>query len=107
MLPRFSEFKRINGPDPQTGRMTQKIPYGNYPFYVKPTLWNRWLSPAAWAVWLYGGKVPGDDPEEFMARGYLISELGPTNRMGLGIEEMEADATRLKGSYGRGGCPFG
>lgn len=87
--------------------MTQKIPYGNFPFYIKPTLWNRWISPAAWVVWLFGGKVPGDNPDEFMAQGYLFSDLGPQNRMGLGVDEMEADVLRMRESFGRGGCPFG
>ncbi|KAI6080642.1 hypothetical protein F4821DRAFT_53339 [Hypoxylon rubiginosum] len=106
-LPRFFQLKRLNDPDPQTGRMTQKIPYGNFPFYIKPTLWNRWISPAAWVVWLFGGKVPGDNPDEFMAQGYLFSDLGPQNRMGLGVDEMEADVLRMRESFGRGGCPFG
>ncbi|KAI0179059.1 hypothetical protein GGR52DRAFT_287312 [Hypoxylon sp. FL1284] len=106
-LPRFFPQRRLNDPDPKTGRMTQRMSYGNFPFYIKPTLWNRWLRPAAWVVWLLGGKVPGDEPDKYMAQGYLFSELGPQNRMGLGIEEMEADVSRLRGSFGRGGCPFG
>ncbi|XXH05333.1 hypothetical protein Hte_011758 [Hypoxylon texense] len=106
-LPRFFQLKRLNDPDPQTGRMTQRIPYGNFPFYIKPTIWNRWISPAAWVVWLIGGKVPGDDPDQFFAQGYLFSELGPQNRMGLGVEEMEADVSRMREGFGRGACPFG
>ncbi|OTA98099.1 hypothetical protein M426DRAFT_326255 [Hypoxylon sp. CI-4A] len=103
-LPRLFEFKRLKDPDPKTGRMTQHIPYGNFPFYIQPTLWNRW-GPAAWAVWLYGGKVPGDDPEEYMPQGYLVSDLGPKNRMGLGIQEVEENAKKIRAS-GWGGCPF-
>ncbi|KAI1372350.1 hypothetical protein F4677DRAFT_432644 [Hypoxylon crocopeplum] len=104
-LPRFFELKRQYDPDPQTGLMTQRIPYGNFPFYIKPTFWNRW-GPMAWAVWLYGGKVPGDDPEHFMPQGYLVTDIGPENRMGLGTEEIENDAKRIKAS-GWEGCPFG
>ncbi|KAI1160020.1 hypothetical protein F5B18DRAFT_546716 [Nemania serpens] len=103
-LPRFFELRRLGDADPETGRMHSRIPYGNYPFYIKPTLWNRW-GPKAWAVWMYGGKVPGDDPAEFMPQGYLWTDLGPKNRMGLGSEEMAADVKRL-GATGRGGCPF-
>ncbi|KAI3319286.1 hypothetical protein HD806DRAFT_289451 [Xylariaceae sp. AK1471] len=103
-LPRLSEVKRLGDTDPKTGRMHTRFPYGNYPFYIKPTLWNRW-GPKAWAIWLYGGKVPGDDPEEYMPQGYLWSDLGPRNRMGLGVEEMEVDVKRMQ-TVNRGGCPF-
>ncbi|KAI1393037.1 uncharacterized protein F4822DRAFT_426232 [Hypoxylon trugodes] len=104
MLPRFFENKLGGDPDPQTGRIKQRNPYGNYPYYVEPTFWNRW-GPVAWAIWLYGGKVPGDDPEEYMPQGYLISDLGPRNRMGLGIEEVKTDSQRIKSSKWTG-CPF-
>ncbi|KAI0400119.1 hypothetical protein F4802DRAFT_586575 [Xylaria palmicola] len=103
-LPRLFEVKRVGDADPGTGRMHMNMPYGNYPFYVKPTLWRRW-GPAAWAVWLYGGAVPGDDPAQFMPQGYLWTDLGPRNRMGLGAEEMEAEVRRMKASDRRG-CPF-
>ncbi|KAI1414190.1 hypothetical protein F5Y13DRAFT_159995 [Hypoxylon sp. FL1857] len=103
-LPRFFEFKRLRDPDPKTGRMTQHVPYGNFPFYIQPTLWNRW-GPVAWAIWLYGGKVPGDDPGEYMPQGYLFSDVGPKSRMGQGTDEAEADAKRIKNS-GWAGCPF-
>ncbi|KAI1206987.1 uncharacterized protein F4807DRAFT_210274 [Annulohypoxylon truncatum] len=103
-LPRFFEVKRLGPQDPKTGRMTQMIPYGNYPFYIKPTLWNRW-GPLAWVIWMYGGKVPGDNPEEYMPQGYLFSDIGPKKRMGQGIKEAEADADRIRAS-GWSGCPF-
>ncbi|KAI0538715.1 hypothetical protein GGR58DRAFT_467105 [Xylaria digitata] len=103
-LPRFSEVIRIGDADPKTGRMHMRFPYGNYPFYIKPTLWNRW-GPKAWAIWLYGGKVPGDNPGEYMPQGYLWTDLGPKNRMGLGAEEMEVDIKMMRATR-RGGCPF-
>ncbi|KAI1810134.1 hypothetical protein GGS20DRAFT_568806 [Poronia punctata] len=103
-LPRLTEVRRLGRTDPKTGRMHTRFPYGNHPFYIEPTIWNRW-GPKAWAIWLYGGKLPGDDPEEFMPQGYHWTDLGPKNRMGLGVEEMEADVKRMKAS-GRGGCPF-
>ncbi|KAI1819140.1 hypothetical protein F4861DRAFT_166897 [Xylaria intraflava] len=103
-LPRLSPIRRLAGVDPQTGRMHSHISYGNFPFYIKPTLWNRW-GPKAWAIWLYGGKLPGDNPEEFMPQGYLWTDLGPRNRMGLGAAEMEVDVKRMTASN-RGGCPF-
>ncbi|KAI0506695.1 hypothetical protein F5B22DRAFT_440284 [Xylaria bambusicola] len=103
-LPRFSDVKRHGDVDPKTGRYHLHFSYGNYPFYVKPTFWNRW-GPRALAIWLYGGKVPGDNPEEYLSQGYMWTDLGPRNRMGLGVEEMETDLQRLKASN-RGGCPF-
>ncbi|KAI0390836.1 hypothetical protein F5Y17DRAFT_38843 [Xylariaceae sp. FL0594] len=103
-LPRLREAKRMAETDPVTGRMRSRVQYGNYPFYVKPTVWNRW-GPKAWAVWMYGGKLPGDEPARYMPQGYLWTDLGPTNRMGLGGEEMDADVKRMEG-INTGGCPF-
>ncbi|KAI1174815.1 hypothetical protein F4777DRAFT_366767 [Nemania sp. FL0916] len=103
-LPRFFELKRLGPVDPKTGRIHSNVVYGNFPFYIKPTISNRW-GPKAWAIWLYGGKLPGDDPEEYMPQGYLWTDMGPKNRMGLGGEEMEADVKRLRATS-RGGCPF-
>ncbi|KAI1074858.1 hypothetical protein F5B20DRAFT_585868 [Whalleya microplaca] len=104
-LPRLSELRRILDADPATGRYRQRRSYGHYPFYVAPTLWNRW-GPLAWAVWLYGGKVPGDDPLVHMPQGYRFEDLGPEKYRGKGVREAEADVERLRGSK-RGGCPFG
>ncbi|KAI1432556.1 hypothetical protein GGR50DRAFT_688863 [Xylaria sp. CBS 124048] len=103
-LPRIRPFGHYAGVDPATGRMRFRVAYGHYPFYIRPTLWNRW-GPKAWAVWLYGGKLPGDDPEEFMPEGYLFTDLGPRNRMGTGAEEMEVDVKKMQAS-GRASCPF-
>lgn len=103
-LPRFSPVERHGDIDPKTGRIHLLFPYGNYPFYVKPTIWNRW-GPKAWAIWLYGGKIPGDNPDQYMPQGYLWTDLGPTNRMGLGVEEMAVDIERFKAADRRG-CPF-
>lgn len=104
-LPRLFEVKFLKDEvDPATGRMHLGTSFGNFPFYVKPTIWNRW-GPAAWAVWLAGGKVPGDDPDEFMPQGYSFEDVGPRNRANMGKEEMEVNAEELMRS-GRGGCPF-
>ncbi|KAI0440787.1 hypothetical protein F4803DRAFT_455054 [Xylaria telfairii] len=103
-LPRVFPVERHGDVDPKTGRINTLLPYGNYPFYVKPTIWNRW-GPLAWAIWLYGGKLPGDDPDQHLPQGYLWTDLGPRNRMGLGVQEMEVDIERLKAADRRG-CPF-
>ncbi|KAI0466233.1 hypothetical protein F4859DRAFT_329977 [Xylaria cf. heliscus] len=103
-LPRLFAVERHGDIDPKTGRINMRMPYGNHPFYVKPTIWNRW-GPKAWAIWLYGGKIPGDNPGQYIPQGYLWTDLGPTNRMGLGIEEMGVDIKKLKATDRRG-CPF-
>ncbi|KAI0975137.1 hypothetical protein F4678DRAFT_419405 [Xylaria arbuscula] len=103
-LPRFFKVRRHGDIDAKTGRVQMRIPYGNYPFYVRPTLWSRW-GPKAWALWAYGAKVPGDNPEEYMPQGFLWTDAGPRNRMGLGAKEMEIDVQRMRAAK-RGGCPF-
>ncbi|KAI1314084.1 hypothetical protein F5Y03DRAFT_336090 [Xylaria venustula] len=103
-LPRLFKVRRHGDIDPKTGRIQMRIPYGNYPFYVRPTFWSRW-GPKAWALWAYGAKVPGDNPEEYMPQGFLWTDAGPKNRMGLGAKEMEVDVKRMRAAR-RGGCPF-
>ncbi|KAH9908890.1 hypothetical protein F4778DRAFT_767970 [Xylariomycetidae sp. FL2044] len=105
MPPRLREVKRLRDPDPATGRMHSNFAYGNHPYYIEPTFWNRW-GPSAWLVRLYGGVLPGDEPEEYMPQGYRFEDLGPKNRMGLGREQMDGDVKRMAASA-RGGCPFG
>ncbi|KAK9416342.1 putative ER-bound oxygenase mpaB/mpaB'/Rubber oxygenase catalytic domain-containing protein [Seiridium unicorne] len=105
-LPRFTPLRRHNESTDSIDEPLQlSWSYGNYPFYVRPTLWNRW-GPGAWAIWLYGGKVPGDQPREYMSRGYKFEDLGPVNCTGKGGDEMKADFERMK-TKGMGGCPFG
>ncbi|KAI0595587.1 hypothetical protein F4775DRAFT_595195 [Biscogniauxia sp. FL1348] len=104
-LPRLRPLRRLTEPDPRTGRMRERYAYGHLPFYVEPTPWNRW-GPGAWAVRLCGGKLPGDDPDQLMPGGYTFEDLGPRDRAGMGVEEMDADVERMVAS-GRGGCPFG
>jgi hypothetical protein len=104
MLPRLFEVKRLNSEPDQNGRYQLPSPHGNFPFYVKPTLWNRW-GPIAWLTWAYGGRLPGDNPVEFMPAGYTFNDLGPVSRMNLGKKEMEEDIESLMRRR-RGGCPF-
>lgn len=103
-LPRTSEFLRLEQPDPKTGRMSLTKPHGNYPFYLKPTIWNRW-GPKALLIRAYGGFVPGDDPKQYLSQGYTFEELGPASQMGKGVEEMKVDIKRMT-EEGRSGCPF-
>lgn len=93
-------------PDAQ-GRRTLRL-YDNFPYYVKPTLMNRW-SPGAWVSWLMGQPLPGD--EGFMPEGFLTEQVGPkmfqdNGRRG-GEWDKEAAATKERLRRERtGGCPF-
>lgn len=93
-------------PDLIHARVQTAQSYGNFPFYVQPSIWNRWLSPMALAARLTGGPLPGDEPEKYMGGGYFFDELGPYDRMGQGKSAMEADVKRLRNVM-TGGCPFG
>ena len=97
-LPRFAALRRhhsrgCESPDRVDAPIYTSEPYGNYPFYVRPTLWNRWLSPLAWGLRLKGGALPGDDPAAYLSRGFRFDELGPPARMGQGRPEMDRDVT--------------
>lgn len=71
------------------------------PYYVRPTLWNRY-GPSAWGPRLMGLPLPGDGmPEE-----YRIDELGPDAMKGRGKEWASECVDRLKVSR-KGGCIFG
>ncbi|KAH8682555.1 hypothetical protein BX600DRAFT_485795 [Xylariales sp. PMI_506] len=105
-LPRFIPINRHSEDDDSLEKRHHiNWPYGNYPFYIKPTFWNRW-GPQAWAVWLIGGTLPGDNGDEYLPQGFKFDDLGPRSRMNQGHQEMEKDYQRLR-SLGRGGCPFG
>ncbi|KAF2182243.1 hypothetical protein K469DRAFT_637108 [Zopfia rhizophila CBS 207.26] len=100
--PYFMRFRTVSdGPDPKTGRYHQTI-YEAEPWYVKPTLYNRY-NLAAWFRWLLGKPYPG--PKKFKPEGYDILELGPLNLENSGQDECKETRERLMGA-GRGACPF-
>lgn len=103
-LPRLRPVKLVGEERNKLGRLNLPSAQGNYPFYVKPTLWNRW-GVGAWVVWLLGGKLPGDDADRFLPEGFLFEEVGPIAQKNLGKDEMAIDAQKMLRS-GRGGCPF-
>lgn len=80
------------------------LKYRVHPWYVEPTLKNRW-SLSAWMTWYRGGALPGDDGDKYAPNGYLFTEIGPTALRDKGIEEMDEDHDRLM-KADRGGCPF-
>ena len=124
VLPRVRPFRVMDdAPNPETGRLGMHL-YLAHPWYMKPTWWNRW-GPEALVVRLMGGHVPGDArpaPETkagtrreklkedeigstFMEDGFLIGDVGPINRMGQGLDEVDKEIERLR-SVRTTGCPF-
>jgi hypothetical protein len=93
-------------PDPDTGNY-HALEWNDYPWYVKPTFWNRW-GPGALATRLMGGVVPGDPA--YLPSGYVISQLGPEKLKGKGEAEMERNREELRERTRRriaaGGCPM-
>ncbi|KAL3480149.1 hypothetical protein BJX99DRAFT_35727 [Aspergillus californicus] len=74
------------------------------PYYVKPTIWNRW-GPTAWYTWALGHPVPGDEGDKYYPNGYLIADVGPKYFEGVGRKLQQEGVEGLKLSR-TGGCPF-
>ncbi|KAJ9316910.1 hypothetical protein DTO271D3_2649 [Paecilomyces variotii] len=74
------------------------------PYYVKPTLWNRW-GPTAWLTWVLGHPLPGDEGDKYYPKGYYIPEVGPKYQEGKGYEQMKEMRKRLHEER-TGKCPF-
>ncbi|XXG99320.1 hypothetical protein Hte_005657 [Hypoxylon texense] len=73
--------------------------YVGAPYYVKPTLWNRW-GPGAWWWWFLGHPIPAQDNQHFIAEGYLIPEIGPRLGKTATIQAREEQAVRALLSCG-------
>ncbi len=74
------------------------------PFYVKPTLINRWGF-QAWITWLRGLPLPGDDGDTYYPKGYLIADVGPKAFEGKGGDYFQKTVERLEKER-TGQCPF-
>lgn len=74
------------------------------PYYVKPTVWNRW-GPTAWLTWIMGRPLPGDEGSKYYPEGYSIPDVGPKNFLGKGQEYQGKIMDGLKTSRA-GQCPF-
>ncbi|OQD83001.1 hypothetical protein PENANT_c018G02757 [Penicillium antarcticum] len=78
--------------------------YEGAPFYVQPTIWNRW-GPVAWFKWALGQPLPGDDGDKYYPQGYYTPDLGPKYFEGKGRKELEAIQETLRQER-MGQCPF-
>lgn len=80
------------------------LEYDAHPFYVRPTVWNRW-GPSAWLSWSLGLSLPGDDGDTYHPSGFLTSEVGPKRFIGKGKAEGEIEKSKLRAER-RAKCPF-
>lgn len=87
----------------ENGRNYVKI-WDAVPYYVKPTIWNRW-GPAAWLKRLQGLPLPGDDGDKYSPQGYDTLDVGPRHFRGKGRAQMEEYRTQLLEKR-KGQCPF-
>lgn len=77
--------------------------YEGAPFYVEPTIWNRW-GPTAWFKWALGQPLPGDS-DRYYPQGYYAPDLGPKYFEGKGRKELELIKDGLR-ERRTGHCPF-
>jgi len=75
------------------------------PWYVKPTIWNRW-GPLAWKARLMGLPLPGDEGDKYGPKGYKIRDVGPESMRGKGMDFMQGEKDRLQ-EMRKMACPFG
>lgn len=102
--PHFLRYTNIT-PQPDANGRYAMYYYDAYPFYVRPTLWNRW-GPEAWARWCMSIPLPGDDPSRYESNGFFVPDVGPTNFRGKGAKEAKRTAEKLRKDGTRSGCPF-
>jgi hypothetical protein len=74
------------------------------PYYVKPTLWNKW-GPTAWLTWVRGLPLPGDEGQKYYPDGYNIAGLGPKAFEGKGEDYLE-ESLQIFEKERTGSCPF-
>ncbi|KAL4861889.1 hypothetical protein BDV12DRAFT_207670 [Aspergillus spectabilis] len=78
--------------------------YEAIPYYVKPTIWNRW-GPGAWVSWAMGMPLPGDEDDKYYPRGFDLEDLGPKYFEGKGRKTV-AEIRELLKKERRGQAPF-
>lgn len=104
-LPRRDAARELwfsQSPDPRTGRF-HATHYVDRPWYIEPSLSNRWHI-VSWILWSVGGAIPSKDNPENRPEGYKIADLGPENMEGKGIQEMDMARSLLAEQVRK--CPF-
>jgi hypothetical protein len=74
--------------------------YDAMPYYVKPTLLNRW-GPASWSSRILGLPLPGDEGAKYYPGGYKTTDVGPK----IGYKQFP-DMVAKVGETGKRSCPF-
>jgi hypothetical protein len=69
--------------------------WNGMPYYVRPTLWNRW-GPSAWVQRLIGLPLPGDEGDKYYPRGYHTPDVGPKYFEGKGRKGLEKIKEKLR-----------
>ncbi|GFF25827.1 hypothetical protein IFM46972_01559 [Aspergillus udagawae] len=69
--------------------------WNGMPYYVQPTLWNRW-GPSAWVQRLMGLPLPGDEGDKYYPRGYYTPDVGPKYFEGKGRKTLEEIKEKLR-----------
>ncbi|ERF70619.1 hypothetical protein EPUS_02485 [Endocarpon pusillum Z07020] len=101
--PSFMRYRLLDDKEDSKGRRAVQR-YDAYPFYVRPTFWNRW-GPSAWPSRLLGLPLPGDSGDIYYPKGYSLPEVGPNTFVGKGsVAASETKARLMKERTG--GCPF-
>ncbi|CAG8062616.1 unnamed protein product [Penicillium salamii] len=78
--------------------------YEGEPYYVEPSIYNRWC-PTAWLIWALGRPIPGDEGDKYCPRGYFTPDLGPKYFEGKGHKELKDFKESLR-QQRQGQCPF-
>lgn len=101
--PHFLRFERLS-PDGNEKGPHFLLEYEAAPYYVKPTIWNRW-SPGAWLTWARSLPLPGDEGDKYYPHGYHITNVGPKVFENKGQPYVQQSKERLQ-QQRTGSCPF-
>lgn len=75
---------------------TRMVSYVAAPYFVKPTMWNRWLNPGTWWWWAMGRPTPGTE-RIYEPDGYSIPALGPPLGRTTAAQKREEEAVLAVG----------
>jgi hypothetical protein len=75
---------------------TRMVSYVAAPYFVKPTIWNRWFSLGTWWWWAVGRPIPGAE-EIHEPDGYSIPALGPPLGRTTAAQKREEEAVLAVG----------
>ncbi|KAI1087007.1 hypothetical protein F5B19DRAFT_497803 [Rostrohypoxylon terebratum] len=89
----YSQVDSSNNATLQHQSRTLLTSYVAAPYYVKPTIWNRW-GPGAWWWWFLGHPLPSQEDQHYIPGGYLIPEIGPRQGKTPTVQAREEEAVR-------------